>query len=270
MSSERNIRLLLQVGQISDIKSYFRIKLHSDHSEKSRVASTCGCVLNPGQAIIKLPSSLDTKFLDDFFEPFVTPNIFSELLVQGKVQKFYENEFVWYMLPLSECYEGNYEKILPILESDHNLSGELELKIETDVDGDVLKHYKEIKKSVVYAFFKSFKFEATTNLSKAQAEAASKVIGPLFGENGERLIKLASCKVDASLLFDSWEDVPQDLIADLVQVKVCATDEALLSMLKTPLSQLSKPFEAHINLNDKIFMKVETQFPGIDELPKKI
>lgn len=191
MSAER-IHFLLQFGNVQNPKTYFRAKIHRDQNEKSRIASICGCHPENGHVIVKLPNNIPGELLDMVIMP-LTESTYADLQSQGKVQEFPEGNFKWILVPLSAVAGGKItEEIVPLLDSEPNLSGDIQFSIESDADGQALKSFKEQDKSAVYAYLKSFRVLLTANLNQDQVNAGAHLITTVTGADAKKYSSICS------------------------------------------------------------------------------
>lgn len=72
--------------------------------------------------------------------------------------------------------------------------------------------------------------------------------------------------MSARIVFDSWEDVPAELTADLLDIKQTPLEKKLNKLINTPFALVGEGFEAHVFLTDSISAKVEVNCPGLSEL----
>lgn len=179
--SQENITFDLEIGTVQNPSSFVRLNVQSDQNEKGRIASICGCHPETGSIVVRVSNQATEEVLDPVFQA-LTESTYAELQSQGKVQEFPEGSHKWIKVPLDIVAGGMLsEQVVPMLSGNENLSGNLQVVIESDADGYSLAPFKAEGRSILYGVFKSFRINASTNFSKDQLQAISELVSGILG-----------------------------------------------------------------------------------------
>jgi hypothetical protein len=266
MVQGENIKIRVQIGNVNHPQTFVRAQVHSDANERSKIAAACGCQPENESLVVRVHNGVSDADLDQIFK-VVTQSTYTDLKSGGKLQEFSSGNEKFIKVPLAQIGGGVItQSVVPVLAQSENLSGKLDMAMESDVAGKELADYKGKNLSMIYPLLKSYRIQATTNLNKEQLKAIADLINQMFGYEVGRFESFFGSTVNAEILFDSWEEVPQDLRAGLMDCQHLEGEKNLKALLDSPFKIISQPTEVHIFVNDHVMVKISAHFPDLNLL----
>jgi hypothetical protein len=183
MVNGENLNIRIQVGAVSNPQIYFRVSLHNDANVRSQIASAIGVHPEAGFVFARVGAGASTQDLNEIFQNVTMSGSYEEHVQQGNVQEFPIGSDKWLRFSLDHVAGGMIsQNVIPLLASDPNIGGALELVVESDNNGEDLAALKAANQTIAYALFRSFKLHVTTSLSEPQFKAISQLVEGITGQ----------------------------------------------------------------------------------------
>lgn len=264
MSSE-NINFKLQIGQVHSAQSYFKFDIHNDQNIKGQLQGATGSFPENQTIFIKIHTTVTDEQLNAIIGN-ILPGGYTGMKEQGLVQEFFSGSDRWIKIPFASLPNGEEiaGQFIPILDSNPDLAGNLSFKIESDATFHDWKSCDQKELSRIYTIFKSLRASLTTNFTKVNLSAISELMEQFTGKGIPR--DFFELFAEASFEFDSYEDLPIEVTAGLLDAKKSPLHRTIEKIINLPIFVTDMPFELHVFLNDSNSIQVSAHLPGITSL----